>query len=101
MVLSSPVMSWASCWLRVGMSPPADTSTNSGDRTSSSPYWSRELMALDQLSSIFWNSFTCGPTSLVATDAGAGAVSGRDPEAEPGETAFWAETAQQESRKAE
>src|ERR1035438_9810054 len=42
------------------MSPAAETSTNNGDMTSSSPYWSRTLTALDQASSIFWNSRTSG-----------------------------------------
>ena len=59
-VLSSPPIRSATCWLRVVMSPEAETSTNSGDRTSSRPYWSRRLMALDQLSSIFWNCWTSG-----------------------------------------
>src|SRR5579863_2559936 len=82
------------------MSPDAETSTNNGDSTSSRLYWSRTLMAFDQVSSIFWNSFTCGPTSVVT-------VGGVDPAVpcanfEPASGAgLWAKTAQHESRKTE
>ncbi len=67
MVLSSPLISVATCWLRVVMSPTAETSTNRGDSTSSRPYWSCWLMASAQESSIFWNWCISGLTVEVAT----------------------------------
>src|SRR5271166_4554138 len=66
-------MRLATCWLRVVISPPAETSTNSGESTNSSPYWSRAFTASDQESSIFWN----WATSVGAVEAtGAVAATG-------------------------
>src|SRR5579863_904893 len=101
MVLSSPVMSWASCWLRVVMSPEAETSTNSGESTSSRLYWSRELMASDQLSSSFWNSLTWGPTSEVAVDEAVLTGTGAAASGAGAWAGAWAKTTQEQSRRAE
>ena len=92
-VLSSPVISWASCWLRVVMSPAAETSTNKGESTSSRLYWSRWLMASDQASSIFWNSL-----DLRAFGRGDGRLGRGRAGAEAG---FCASGKQHESRKTE
>jgi hypothetical protein len=51
------------------------------------------LMAVDQESSIFWNSCICGLSAEVAADWGAVAAGV--------EAGFWATTKQQESRKTE
>ena len=50
----------------VVMSPLAETSTNNGESTSSSPYWSRSLTAVAQESSIFWNACFSGVSADVA-----------------------------------
>src|ERR1035441_1011093 len=91
MVFSSPVITMATCWLRVVMSPVAETSTNKGDKTSSRPYWSCWLMALDQESSIFWNSRSSG----LSADVTLGWA-----EVEAGD-GLWAAAAQHERRTAE
>src|SRR5580658_9267681 len=75
-VLSWSVITSTTCWLRVVTLPVDETSTNNGDITNSSPYWSRRFTASDHASSIFWNrAFSAESVEVAPGAAGGGAAS--------------------------